>query len=57
MVAIYVFDDVYVIAPLLFDVGAVVIFTGVSPYVINAGTVNVAAARLLVARMTVIVKP
>jgi hypothetical protein len=49
-------EEVYVIAPSLSDVGTVVIFTGVSPYVINAGTAKVAAARLLVARTTEITK-
>lgn len=43
------FDEVYVIAPLLSDVGTVIILTGVSPYVIDDGTVKVAAAKLLVA--------
>ena len=56
MVAILVFDDAYVIAPELSDVGTVVIFTGLSPYVIELGTENVEVEKELVARMTVSTK-
>ena len=54
--AIFVFDEVYVNAPSLFDIGVVIIFTGVSSYAIDAGTANVAAGRLLVPPPTAIVK-
>ena len=56
IVAFELFAVVYVIAPSLFDVGAVIIFTGESSYVIETGTAKVADDKLLVARMTVITK-
>ena len=55
MVAMLEFPVTYVIAPVLFDVGSWIAFTGVSPYVIDSGTVKTPlVAKLLVARITVI---